>query len=296
MNIAASSSNERLSNLEKKVQEQTKIIQRLSDTIYRTNNVLIDMVQCMFCHQTQQNVLHKHLSELTNNNVAWTPDTLEDTHASGAYPTTYQGNDHEFRITDLENILENIIQEKKLSIRSDEPYLPLLTVDTQDDGSLDSEIIDICNDIHGNDINEYDRNEYDRNEYDRNGNDGEYELTIKSLRLSQLYDLFKKLQYENETKLTILSDLKEIASVFYPDSVKKYPAYFKKYDIELDKSNESITYRCDKVDEYDKVIDHIIMDNQLIDSMIKDLKQLLKKEHPECLSIYESSKEPYAYI
>ena len=187
MNIAASSSNERLSNLEKKVQEQTKIIQRLSDTIYRTNNVLIDMVQCMFCHQTQQNVLHKHLSELTNNNVAWTPDTLEDTHASGAYPTTYQGNDHEFRITDLENILENIIQEKKLSIRSDEPYLPLLTVDTQDDGSLDSEIIDICNDIHGNDINEYDRNEYDRNEYDRNGNDGEYELTIKSLRLSQLY-------------------------------------------------------------------------------------------------------------
>ena len=286
INIAASSSNERLSNLEKKVQEQTKIIQRLSDTIYRTNNVLIDMVQGMFCHQTQQNVLHKHLSDLTNNNVAWTPDTLEDTHASGAYPTTYQGNDHEFRITELENILEDIIQEKKLSIRSDEPYLPLLTVDTQDDGSIDSEIVDICNDINGYDINGYDRNEYD----------SDYELTVKSLLLSQLYDLFKKLQYENETKQTIVSDLKELVSVLCPECIKKYPAYFKRYDIELDKSNESIIYRCDKVDEYEKVIDHIIMDNQLIDSMIKDLKKILNEKHPECLDIYESTKEPYAYI
>jgi uncharacterized coiled-coil protein SlyX len=272
------SSNERLSKLEKKVMEQSKTIQHLSDIVYRTNNVLIDMVQGMFCHQTQQNVLHKHLSELTNNNVSWEPETLQDTHTSGAYPTTFQGNDHEFRITDLENILEHIIQEKKLSFRSDEPYLPLLTVDTQDDGSLDSEIIDICNDINGNGIH------------------SDYELTIKSLRLSSLIDLFGKLKYENETKKTIVSDLKELVSAFYPEYINKYPAYFKTYDIELNKSNESITYRCDKVDEYDKVIDHIIMDNQMIDSIIKDLKKLLNEKHPECLNIYESTHEPYPYV
>ena len=51
-----------LSKLEKRVEDQSKTIQRLSDVIYRTNNVLIDMVQGMFCHQTQQNILHKHLS------------------------------------------------------------------------------------------------------------------------------------------------------------------------------------------------------------------------------------------
>lgn len=267
-----------LSKLEKRVEDQSKTIQRLSDVIYRTNNVLIDMVQGMFCHQTQQNILHKHLSELTNNNVSWEPDTLEDTHTSGLYPTTFQGNDHEFRIVDLENIINNILKEQNINTRSDEPYLPLLSVDNNDDDSLDSEIVDICNDINGNDKNEH------------------YELTIKSLRISELYDLFGKLKIENETKQTIISDLKELTSVLCPECIKKYPAYFKTYDIEFDKSNESIHYRCDKVDEYDRLIDHIIMDNQMIDSIIEDLKNILKEKHPECLNIYESTKEPYPYI
>lgn len=284
-------SSEDFDYLKKKVEQQAKTIQQLSDTIYRTNSVLIDIVEGLFCHQSQQHILHKHLSELSNNRVNWEPETNEDTNVWGALPTTFQGNDHEFRIVELENIIDYIIQDKKLSSnRSDEPYIPLLSENVDDgDGSLDSEIVEIYDDIN----KPY---SYKSDNLKDDDDDTNYKLTVKSFRISESIDLLQKLKYQHETKLTILSDLKEIASVFYPESVNKYPAYFKRYDIELDKTNTSIDYRCDKVDEFDKLSDHIIMDNQVIDSMIKDLKQLLKKEHPECLSIYESSKEPYAYL
>ena len=281
--------------LEEKIELQSKIILELEETLHRTKNVVIDLVEGLYCHESQQHILHKHLSEITNNNVRWVPDTSEDNHIWGSSPTTSQGNNHEIRIQQLETALSNMING---NLQDEKNILKKLREEN-------------------------------------------YELLQKSLQFSEFTVLEKKLTYENETKTTIIEDLKNLLENIQPeyketiqcimnsipdnipndsdnephndeDEIENIymPASFNEEDEDsyintdpsFDKDIQQLTHEnnrlrlfCSKVDEMSLKIDRLVHKNQINDTKIQLLKELLKIKHPECLHIYEE-EEPYPYI
>ena len=268
-------------SLEEKIELQSKIILELEETLHRTKNVVIELVEGLYCHESQQHILHKNLSEITNNNVSWVPDTLEDNHVWGNYPTTPQGNNHEIRIQQLETALSNII-----NINSEKHIL-------------------------------------------KKRKEENYELLQKAFRFSEFILLKNKLTHENEIKTTIIQDLKNLLESIQPeyketikcidpdededkihgsednDEDERHGSVEDSYintDPEIDKDIQQLTHEnnrlrliCNKVDDMSLKIDRLLHKNQINDTKIQLLKELLKIKHPDCLYIYEK-EEPCPYI
>lgn len=282
--------------LEEKIERQSKIILELEETLHRTKNVVIELVEGLYCHESQQHILHKNLSEITNNNVPWVPDTSEDNHIWGSSPTTSQGNNHEIRIQQLETALSNMIN-----------------------GNIQ--------DVHEKNILKKLREEnyellekaYKFSEFTILGNKLTYENETKTTIIQDLKNLLENIQPEyKETIQCIMNSIPDnipndsdnephndeegIENIYMPASFNEEDSYINT-DPEMDKDIQKLTHEnnrlrliCSKVDEMSLKIDRLVHKNQINDTKIQLLKELLKIKHPECLHIYEINEEPCPYI
>ena len=293
-------------SLEEKVELQKNIILELEDMVHRTKNVLIDLLEGLYCHETQQHILYSKLSEITNNQVHWQPDTLQDTHISGNYPTTSLSNNHELRISRLESVIFNT--QPQYPSLNDIEHLKMLK---RQNYELLTKSLQMSEFIHL----------FDKLTY---------ENQIKTKILNDLRILLESLQPEyNDMVLSIINNTDpDSLPLPVPNPHKSYlPLTIEEeLDFDLDRDddvsqrdaytdadtdpdidieteinkwtcdNNRLLLQCNNLDELSDKIDNLIRHNMLNDKNIDLLKKLLKIKHPECLNIYEINEDSYPYI
>ena len=290
-------------SLEEKIKLQSNIILELEETLHRTKNVVIELVEGLYCHESQQHILHKNLSEITNNNVSWVPDTLEDNHVWCNYPTTTQGNNHEIRIQQLETALSNIIninsEKHILKKRKEENYELLQKAFRFSEFTLLKNKLTHENEIKTTIIQDL-KNLLESIQ-------PEYKETIKCIDPDEDEDERQGSEDndKDERHGSEDNDKDERHGSEDNDEDETHGSVEDSYintDPEIDKDIQQLTHEnnrlrliCNKVDDMSLKIDRLLHKNQINDTKIQLLKELLKIKHPDCLYIYEK-EEPCPYI
>jgi hypothetical protein len=289
-------------SLEEKVELQKNIILELEEMVHRTKNVVIDLIEGLYCHETQQHILYSKLVEITNNKVCWEPDVSEDTHIWGNNPSTPQCNNHELRIQQLETTISNMINGNRngKDINENENETLILKKLKEENHKLFQKSFNISNlTLLINKLTYENETKTDIIMDLKNileSLNPEYKETIKCI----IYNIPDKIPNEstkegdnnegdNEGDIQV-QVFNEGDTYINPD-----PAIDK--DIQnLTHENKRLLLICNEVDELSLKIDKLIHKNEMNDTKIQLLKELLKINHPECLRIYEINEEPNPYI
>jgi len=94
-----------LKNLKDTVEEQKKIIDGLHTTVYQ-------LLGGLYCQRTQEGILDSHLKTIGFGSGGY--NVKDDTHPSGIWPTTRQGDQNAERITRLEHFISHHIKPEVL--------------------------------------------------------------------------------------------------------------------------------------------------------------------------------------
>jgi len=145
----------------KKIEEQSHMINELSDKLNGVHNVVYKLISGVYCQRTQGNIIDAHLQDLFPNDE-FNYRAEENTSKWISWPTTRQGDDCEKRIAALENMLGFDTEEQDTEEQDTSLLARKRGYTSFDESTIDSSMVYDEEPAEHDDLEKYERDEEER--------------------------------------------------------------------------------------------------------------------------------------